>query len=344
MNDTGLQPADATDITQARDWVRILARYRDPIPDRAAFELAVTIIPFVLLVGLTLSVLQASPWIAGAISLVNAAFLVRLFMIQHDCGHGSFFKSRALNDWTGRVIGVLTLTPYDVWRRNHAIHHSATGNLDRRGIGDIPTLTVKEYREKGWLGRLGYRLVRNPLVLFGLVPIYVFYIEYRVPRGLMQPKFWLSAVATDAALAALLGVALWFFGVNAFLFVLLPTTVPAAAIGMWLFYVQHQFEHTSWNDEEDWDVHNAALHGSSYYKLPTWLRWITADIGVHHVHHLASRIPFYRFQEVLRDHDALEHVPQQLTLRESLHCASLHLWDEEGRRLVSFGEAKQLQA
>jgi len=323
--------------------VRLLAKYREPVLTRSIFELAVTLTPFLALWLLAAWALSISPWLALALALVNSAFLVRLFMIQHDCGHGSFFKNRSMNDWTGRAIGILTLTPYDVWRYNHAIHHASTGNLDRRGTGDVPTLTVREYLQKGRLGRFGYRLVRNPVFLFGIVPFYIFFLEYRIPRGLMRSgsRFWISAMGTNVALVLLLGVAVWLAGASVLLFVFLPTTLAAASVGMWLFYVQHQFEDTSWNREEQWDVHAAALHGSSYYKLPQILRWVTADIGIHHVHHLASRIPFYRLQEVLRDHGALEDC-QQLTLFESLRCARLHLWDEDGRRLLSFPEARRL--
>lgn len=278
-----------------------------------------------------------------SLSVANTAFLVRLFMVQHDCGHGSFFRSRRLNDWLGRVIGVLTLTPYDVWRRTHAIHHATTGNLDRRGVGDVPVLTVGEYRAKRPLGRLLYRVVRHPVVLFGIVPFYVFFIQYRLPVGLMRSggRFWASALGTDAAILALLGALYLSGGVQVLLLVYLPTTLLAASVGMWLFYVQHQFEETSWDHDGDWSLQDAALHGSSHYVLPPVLTWITANIGVHHVHHLASRIPFYRLAEVLRDHEALGRV-RRVTLRESLRCARLALWDERTRRLVSFAEARGL--
>jgi omega-6 fatty acid desaturase (delta-12 desaturase) len=325
------------------DWTRLLARYRTPILSRGLFELAVTVIPFLTLFALSWAALSVSPWLALLLSIVNAAFLMRLFLIQHDCGHGSYFKSRPLNDWVGRAIGVLTLTPYDVWRRTHAIHHASTGNLDRRGVGDIPTLTIAEYRAKGRAGRALYHLVRNPLFLFGIVPFYAFFLRSRIPAGLLRAgwRYWLSALATDATLLALI-VALYLSGGwPLLLFVYLPTTLLAASAGMWLFYVQHQFEETSWDHEADWAVQNAAMHGSSYYVLPPVLAWLTANIGVHHVHHMASRIPFYRLGEVLTDHEVLSRV-QRVTLRESLHCARLHLWDEKGRRLVSFAEARAI--
>ena len=284
---------------------------------------------------------QISPWLSLPLAVVNAAFLVRLFMIQHDCGHGAFFKDRKLGDWVGRGIGVLTLTPYDVWRRTHAIHHASSGNLDRRGVGDLPTLTVREYREKTRLGRAGYRLVRNPVFLFGIVPFYTFFLQHRVPAGLMRSgwRYWFSAMGTNLAIAAVVALLAWLGGADVLLLIYLPTTLLAAMAGMWLFYVQHQFEETHWDREEDWNIQEAALHGSSYYDLPGVLRWVTANIGVHHVHHMASRIPFYRLGEVLRDHDILSRM-KRLTLMDSIRCARLHLWDEQSRRLVSFAGAR----
>ncbi len=328
---------------QPSDWTRVLARYREPNLLRSLFELAVTLTPFVAIWALAWWMLSISTLLAVALALLNAAFLVRAFMIQHDCGHGAFFKNRALADWVGRGLGVLTLTPYDVWRRSHAIHHASTGNLDRRGTGDIPTLTVQEYRDRTRFGRLRYRLVRHPLFLFGVAPFYVFALQNRLPFGLMHAgwRIWVSALATDAAIAAFLATLVWFGGWQVLVFVFLPTMFLAASIGMWLFFVQHQFEHASWEHEDDWNVQAAALNGSSHYALPGVLRWFTANIGVHHVHHLASRIPFYRLSEVMRDHEVLAQ-SQRLTLRDSLHCARLHLWDENSRRLLSFAEARAL--
>lgn len=328
---------------QPSDWTRILARYREPILSRSIFELTVTFAPFVAIWALAWWALSFSVWLAMALALANAAFLVRLFMIQHDCGHGAFFKDRRVDDWLGRFLGVLTLTPYDVWRKTHSIHHATTGNLDKRGIGDMPTLTVREYREKGWFGRAMYRLVRNPLILFGVVPFYTFFLQNRLPVGLMRSgwRYWLSALATNAAIGTALAAIGWLGGWDVLLFVFLPTMFLAAVTGMWFFYVQHQFEDTVWEREENWNVQEAALYGSSHYDLPGILRWITGNIGVHHVHHLASRIPFYRLREVVRDHDILA-ASKRITLWESFRCARLHLWDEDSRRLLSFADAKAL--
>jgi omega-6 fatty acid desaturase (delta-12 desaturase) len=329
--------------SDARQWSRVLTQYRAPDPARSLLELAVTLAPFAATWAVAWWILSHSIALAVVLALGNAAFVVRLFMIQHDCGHGSFFRSKHLCNWLGRLIGVITLTPYDVWRQTHAIHHATTGNLDRRGIGDLPTLTVAEYRAKGRVGRGLYRLVRHPLFLFGVVPFYSFFLQNRLPVGLMRAgwRYWLSAMSTNAAIAAILTALVWFGGWEGVVFVFLPTTLLAAITGLWFFYVQHQFEHTSWNREAEWDIQDAALGGSSHYDLPPLLRWITGNIGVHHVHHLASRIPFYRLPEVLRDHEALAN-SNRVTLRESLSCARLALWDETAGRLVTFAEAGRL--
>ncbi|MZR13386.1 fatty acid desaturase [Maritimibacter sp. DP07] len=335
------QQADRTAAVTPSDWARALMRYREPIAARSWFELGITLIPFTAIWGLAWGLISFSPVLAFALAVGNTAFLVRLFMIQHDCGHGAFFKSRTLSDWIGRGIGVLTLTPYDVWRRNHAIHHSTTGNLDKRGVGDIPTLTVREYEAKGRLGRGLYRLLRHPAFLFVVVPFYTFFLQNRVPVGQMRSgwQYWFSAMATNAAIGTGLCMVAWFGGPEVVFVVILPTLFLAAMTGMWLFYVQHQFEDTVWDRNCDWNIQSAAFHGSSHYVLPGILRWITANIGVHHVHHLASRIPFYRLNEVLRDHAPLADA-QRITLKDSLQCARLRLWDENSRRLVFYKDAR----
>lgn len=337
-------PGAEPEVRAPRDWVAILARYREPSTLRSSFELAVTVGPFLFLWILAWLALDVSYWLSAAISLINAAFLVRLFAIQHDCGHGSFFKNRAVSDWLGRALGVLTLTPYDVWRRSHALHHSSSGNLGQRGIGDIHTLTVAEYRALTPFGRFGYRLYRSPFVMFGLGPFYTFFLENRLPFGYMASfRYWVYAMATNLAIVVALALILTFGGWMPILLIFFPTTILAATLGVWLFYVQHQFETTHWDAEEDWQLHEAALHGSSHYVLPPVLRWSSANIGIHHVHHLNSRIPFYRLPEVLKDHKDLAD-RNRMTIRQSLASVRLHLWDEESRRLLSFAQAKPLLA
>jgi acyl-lipid omega-6 desaturase (Delta-12 desaturase) len=332
----------ATPAIAAREWAKTLAKYREPNSLRSVLELVVTAGAFAGSWFLAWALLGLSYWLSLLAVVPAAGFLVRLFMIQHDCGHGSFFHRRQLNDWVGRAVGALTLTAYDVWRRSHAIHHASSGNLDGRGIGDITTLTVREYLASSRWRRLGYRLYRNPIVMLGLGPAYLFLVQNRLPVGMMRAGLqpWLSVMGTNAAVAALIVTMMWLVGVKPFLLVHLPITLLAASIGVWLFYVQHQFEQTFWTSQPGWTMHEAALHGSSHYDLPHVLRWFTANIGVHHVHHLCSRIPYYRLPHVLRDHPKLKAIGR-LTLAQSLGCVRLVLWDEEQGRLISFGELRR---
>lgn len=331
---------DGDDVLTARRWARVLANYSTPNRMRSIVELAITVLPLIMLwTAAWFTFCLGHIWASLLIAVLAAGFLVRLFMIQHDCGHGTFFAGRPANDWVGRVIGVLTLTPYDCWRRSHAVHHATTGNLDRRGIGDLDTLTVREYRARSWWGRLKYRLYRHPLIMFGVGPAYMFLLQHRLPIGLMRAGWqpWVSTMTTNLAIAAIVAVLTWLIGIEAFLFVHLPITVLAATVGVWLFYVQHQFEHTMWDRNENWNLHQAALLGSTHYELPAILRWFTANIGIHHVHHLCSRVPYYRLPRVLRDHPELREVGR-ITLLQSFQCVRLVLWDETQRRLVSFAE------
>lgn len=340
---TPTRPTDAAAPETAIAWVKVLARYREPSIRRSLLELAATLVPFVTLWVLAWAALSVSVWLALGLAVANGFFLVRLFCIQHDCGHASFLPNRKAQDWLGRCMGVLTLTPYDVWKRTHAMHHAGHGNLDLRGIGDITTLTVAEYRARGRWGRLAYRLYRNPVVLFVLGPAYLFFLQNRLPVGLMGAglRYWISAMGTNAAIAIALGLMVWLGGFLPLLLIYVPTSVVGGTLGVWLFYVQHQFETTHWAKGEEWQVHDAALAGSSHYVLPQPLQWLSANIGIHHVHHLYSRIPFYRLPEILRDHRALDEA-QRLTPWQSLRSVSLHLWDEKRARLMSFAEAKRL--
>ncbi len=280
-------------------------------------------------------------WPLSLLLIVPAAgFMLRLFMMQHDCGHGSFFPHKAANDWTGRVLGVLTFTPYEYWRRSHAMHHAAAGDLDRRGLGAVDTLTVDEYRALPPLKRFGYRLYRHPVVMFGVGPAWVFFIQHRVPFGLWRERgMWVSTLGTSAVMAAAAGVAMWLLGAAPVLLIVGLTVLLTATIGVWLFYVQHQYEGVVWVRSDGWKPAPAALATSSHYVLPGWLRWFTANIGIHHVHHLSSRIPYYRLPEVLRAHPELDAM-SRITLGQSLRFAWLALWDERENRLVSFRTAK----
>lgn len=327
----------------ARRAIPALARYREPRHCRSIFEIAVTLVPFVALWAFAWTAVHFGYWELSFLPEVAAAgFLVRLFMIQHDCGHGSFFRYRPANDWVGRFLGVLTLTPYDDWRRAHAFHHANSGHLDRRGIGDIDTLTVREFQTLAVWGRLRYRLYRHPLVMFGLGAAYQFLLRHRLPISLIRGgcwRAWISAMATNLAIAVATTTLIWFIGIGPFLLVHLPIALLAGSVGVWLFYVQHQFEETFWAHGQEWSFHEASLRGSSYYDLPRILRWFTANIGVHHVHHLCSRIPYYRLPQTLRDNPDLRSV-SRLTLFQSFRCVRLVLWDESRSRLVSFRDVR----
>ena len=339
---------DATDVTSptaeghARALTQKLNRYREPSTTRSIVEIAITAAPLAVVWALMWGALELGQiWLYLLLILPGAGLLVRLFMIQHDCGHGAFFHRRLPNDWVGRVIGVLTLTPYDHWRRTHGLHHAGSGNLDSRGVGDIETMTVDEYLALSRWGRLKYRVYRHPITMFGLAPSWLFMLQNRLPVGFMrgwQP--WISTMATNLAIVLFVGLLIWAIGLGPFLLVHLPIAFLAATIGVWLFYVQHQFEETAWAEGQDWNLHEMALHGSSHYDLPGILRWFTANIGVHHVHHLCSRIPFYRLPQVLRDHPELRSVGR-LTIRQSLGCIRLVLWDEVQKRLISFREMRR---
>jgi omega-6 fatty acid desaturase (delta-12 desaturase) len=324
--------------TDNRRWTHLLRTYHEADHLRSIQEIVVTGVPFLGLWCLAWWSLGLSYWLTLLIAVPAAAFLVRLFMIQHDCGHGAFFRRRSANDWLGRALGVLTLTPYDHWRESHAVHHATSGHLGRRGIGDIDTLTVCEYSGLSRWQRLRYRLYRSPFVMFGIGPAYLFLIKNRLPLGGRGPHWrgWCSTMATNGGMALLILAGMWLVGIGSFLLVHLPITLLASSIGVWLFYVQHQFEETFWA-RDGWNMQDAALRGSSHYDLPVVLQWLTANIGIHHVHHLSSRIPFYRLSQVLRDHPDLRK-GSRLTLLKSFECVRLSLWDESQRRMISFRE------
>ena len=335
-------PAGSSAPMDPRALHRELAAFAKPSLGRSLFELGVTAIPFLgLLFGMWV-LFSHGHWWAIALAVPAGALLVRLFMIQHDCGHGAFFRSRAANDWVGRVIGIFTFTPYDYFKRSHALHHATTGNLDKRGMGDVATLTLNEYRALPLRKRLFYRLYRNPLILFGFAPAFLFLVQFRLPVGLMRKGWrpWASTMTTNVVIGLGIAAMIVFLGWMTFVLLYLPVLIVAATAGVWLFYGQHQFEGATWDRDTDWNFPHSALHGSSYYALPQPLRWISANIGMHHVHHLSSRIPFYNLSKVLRARPELQQV-SRLTLWQSLSSVRLKLWCEETRRLVGFREAKK---
>jgi omega-6 fatty acid desaturase (delta-12 desaturase) len=278
-----------------------------------------------------------------ALALPVGGLLVRLFIVQHDCGHGAFFRSRTANDQLGRTLSLFTVTPYHFWKRAHAIHHANCGNLEKRGVGDISTLTVGEYKALPHWSRLIYRLYRNPVVLFLIgVPIH-FAILQRIPFGQPLPmgQIWRSILGLDLALVVFLGGWMYLFGVGPFLSVYLPILAAASIIGGWMFFVQHQYEDVYWEQDGEWSFHLAGLLGSSYYVLPKTVQWLTGSIGLHHVHHLNSSIPNYRLQECLDASPELLAIPKKLRFFESLKCIPLALWDEDSRKLVRIAEVRE---
>ncbi len=307
---------------------------------RSIWELTATLAPLFGLVVTMLFAVDAGYMIALALVPVAGLLVLRTFIIQHDCGHGAFLNKQSSNNKLGRVLGVLTFTPYDCWRRAHTLHHASTGNLDARGFGDVDTLTVREFRSRGPLGRFLYRAYRHPLVLFGIGPAYLFLLQHRLPVGLMRAgaRYWVSAISTNLGTACILALLMAVFGIGTTLLVVIPTVLVAATTGVWLFYVQHQFEQAHWDRAENWTFHEAALNGSSYLDLPQPLRWFTGNIGMHHVHHLASRIPFYRLPGVMAAFPQLREL-NRLTVPQTFKPMMLALWDEDQRRLVSFREA-----
>jgi acyl-lipid omega-6 desaturase (Delta-12 desaturase) len=312
---------------------------------RAITQIATTAVPFLALVALMIAAADTAYWATLLLGIPAGGLLVRFFIIQHDCGHGSFLGTRSANDTLGRVMSVLTLTPYGLWRREHAMHHSGSGNLERRGIGDIETMTVDEYLAAGWFRRLRYRVYRNPAFLFGIgVPVY-FLVVQRSPwgHGLPFRDAWKSTTGLNVAVALLYGTMAWVFGIGTMLLVLLPIVFVASAAGGWLFFIQHQFEETHWEPAEAWDFQTAAVHGSSYYVLPKVLQWFTGNIGLHHIHHLNSMIPNYRLQECMDALPALASV-NRLTLWESIRCVRFTLWDPVNRRLIAFSDLPRMSA
>lgn len=301
-------------------------------------QLVTTFALFLVALGAMAAMVESAYWATLLLAVPAAGLLVRLFIFQHDCGHGSFFKSRTANNALGRILSVLTLTPYDYWRRYHAMHHATSGNLDKRGLGDVPTITVKEYLALSSLKKLGYRLFRTPFVMVMVCVPINFIVVQRIPRrrDLKDHDAIRSIMGLNLVLFAVFGGAIAAFGVTMILAVYLPVIILAASIGGWLFYVQHQFEDAYWRRTEDWDFHASAVSGSSYYELPPVLQWFTGNIGLHHIHHLCSRIPNHRLQECSEAFPELNNAAKRITLRDSLECWRFSLWDEDRGAMVSF--------
>jgi acyl-lipid omega-6 desaturase (Delta-12 desaturase) len=338
-----LQALDA-DVRQVEQlgpafWRKCLAPYGEPRTGRGILDLATSVIPYLGLTAAAYALLQVSYLFALALAVPAAGFLLRTFIVFHDCTHGSFLPSRTANKWVGIVCGVIVFTPFHSWRHEHAVHHATAGDLDQRGMGDVDTLTVTEYLGLSPLRRLEYRLMRNPLVMLIVGPVWAMMVEPRLVPGWARRRFWRQILATDVALVALVGGLCALFGWRAVLLVQLPPAMLAGAAGIWLFYVQHQFDDVYWQRHENWCYAASALRGSSYLKLPTVLQFFTGNIGLHHVHHLSTRIPNYNLQRAHDENPVFHDVPT-LNLRDGVRTLRLKLYDEQRGRLVDFSAAQ----
>ena len=323
-------------------WKEIVVRYQKPAIWRGVWQVVNTLIPYAALWYLMFLSLAVSWWITVPLAILAGGLLVRVFIISHDCGHGSFFASRKANDILGFITGVLTFTPYHHWRWEHALHHAASGDLDRRGTGDIWTLTVQEYLDASRWKRFAYRLSRNPVVLFVVAPLYLFLVKNRFPTGKANRRERDSVYWTNLAMIVVAAGLSWVFGIREFLVIQLVIMMVAGSAGIWLFYVQHQFEGVYWERREAWDYTAAALQGSSFYKLPKVLQWFSGNIGFHHIHHLSPRIPNYHLEKCHKAEPLFQSV-KPVTLFSSLRSFTCHLWDEQRCKLVGFGHLKNLQ-
>jgi acyl-lipid omega-6 desaturase (Delta-12 desaturase) len=324
-------------------WREDLAPYAQPHLGRSMRELATSVVPYLALSALMYECLSISYLLVLAIAIPTAGFLVRTFILFHDCTHGSLMRTKRANAWLGTVLGLFVYAPFLRWRHDHAIHHATSGDLDRRGGGDVRTLTVAEYHELAPRARLGYRLFRNPLVMFGIGPIVALLVGPRLVAKNARPRMRRSVIGTNVALAVFVGLLCWLVGWEDFLLVQAPTLMLAGSAGIWLFYVQHQFEDAYWQESGDWSYADAALQGSSYLKLPKVLQFFSGNIGLHHVHHLNARIPNYNLQRA-HDENPIFHGVPTLSFMDGMRAVNLKLWDERTGRMVSFGEARAPRA
>jgi omega-6 fatty acid desaturase (delta-12 desaturase) len=322
-----------------RFWVEPLRPYGEPRLGRSLLDVATSVVPYLALSAVMYLLLDVSYLLTLAVGVLASGFLLRTYIIFHDCAHGRFLPSQRATNALGVVMGLVVYSPFHSWRHEHAQHHATSGDLDRRGLGDVETLTVSEYAARRWRGRLAYRLFRNPLVLFGLGPLWSLALEPRLIPMRARPRIRRSHLVTDAALVVLVGGICWAIGWKAYLLVQAPTVLMAGAAGVWLFYVQHQFEDVYWERSSEWSYADAALRGSSHLKLPKVLQFFTGNIGLHHVHHLSPRIPNYNLQRA-HDENPFLHDAPTLSLWDGLRAIRLKLYDEDEGRLVTFAEGR----
>jgi len=323
-------------------WKKLVAPYQTPTIGRSVWQVLNTLIPYAVLWYLMYLSLAVSWWLTVPLAMLAGAFMVRAFIIFHDCGHGSFFKSARANHILGAVTGVLTYTPFYHWRWEHAIHHSSSGDLDRRGTGDLWTLTVQEYLESSRWKRFAYRLARNPIVLFVIAPLILFLVLHRVPKLKAPLRERYSVYWTNLGVGIIAAGLIWIFGLKAYLIIQLTVLMVAGSAGVWLFYVQHQFEGVYWERSDDWDYAKAALKGSSFYKLPKVLQWFSGNIGFHHIHHLRPAIPNYNLEKCHKAVPLFQTV-KPVTLFTSLKSLTFRLWDEQRQELVGFGHMRTVR-
>jgi omega-6 fatty acid desaturase (delta-12 desaturase) len=329
-------------LPSVSEWKKIVATHQEPSVARAVWQMVNSLGLYAIIWTLMWFAAPVSWWLVLPLALIAGLVLVRIFIIFHDCGHGSFFKSKRANDIVGRITGLLTWTPYYHWRWQHALHHATSGDLDRRGTGDIWTLTVQEYLEASRWKRFAYRLARNPFVLFVLAPVGLFLFYQRIPDPKAGPKERHSVWMSNIFLFAMVALLCWAFGIGTYILIQLMVTAVAGAAGVWMFYVQHQFEDVYWERGEEWDYTRAALEGSSYYKLPKILQWFTGNIGFHHIHHLSARIPNYNLERCHNSHPIFTRV-KPITFWKSLKTMSLRLWDEQHKKLVGFRRVHEIR-
>lgn len=326
---------------QKFNFQKLIAPYACSDNRRSVYQVLTSVLPYILLWGLMLWSIRISYWLTLGLGVINAGFMIRSFIIFHDCCHGSYFSSRKWNDTFGLLIGIMVFTPYDYWKHNHAVHHATAGNLDKRGVGDVETWTVQEYQSAPWWKRLGYRIMRNPFFLFTVGSSAMFLIIHRFIRKNVGSRERRSVIITNIALLSIFLVLGFLFGFREIILVQMPIIVIGTSIGVWMFYVQHQFEGVYWERSDQWSFLRAGLEGSSFYKLPALLQWFTGNIGFHHIHHLGPRIPNYNLQKCYQENPEFQVKP--LTIMESLRCMRLNLWDEANKQMVGFSSLKKSQ-
>ncbi len=318
-----------------RSWEKVVMKYNRPVLRKSIGQILNSLIPLIILWFLMVESLQISYWITLLLAVLSSGFLIRLFIIFHDCGHGSFFRSRKANDIVGKIMGILTFTPYNKWHYHHRVHHATSGNLDKRGVGDVWTLTVEEYRNSSKRKRFIYRAFRNPFVMFTIGPLFMIFVQNRLTKKQMTKKEKGNVYFTNLMVLLMAAAISMLIGVKAYLMIQLPVIIFAHIFGLWLFYIQHQFEEVSWEREDQWDYKTAAIRGSSFLKLPVVLQWFTGNIGFHHVHHLSSKIPNYNLSRCHYENDMFKEVTP-IVLLSTFKALNLSLWDEAARQLTSF--------